>query len=259
MITVPGGERWRTVETGESAFDVHEHGWGPAVILVGTGLVADRLLPLAREPVLAQGRRVIAYRRRGYGGSGPVGSPGSLERDAGDCLALMDALGIEHAALVGFAHSAAVALETAAESPGRVDHLCLIDPPPLQASCSGEYRTANAELLAEYQAIGAWPAADRYLWRLMDRGWRLDLERLIPGSVADVERDAATFFTADLPALMSWNFARADAERIAAPVLLVSGTLSNRWFAEELCELREWLPHSQDAVIPDADHSLVLT
>jgi hypothetical protein len=47
-----------------------------------------------------------------------------------------------------------------------------------------------------------------------------------------MERDAATFFDIDIPALLGWNYTAADAALIAGPVLYVGGTDSGRWFAE---------------------------
>ncbi|MDN5772124.1 MAG: hypothetical protein L0H24_14680 [Microlunatus sp.] len=62
----------------------------------------------------------ISYRRRGYDGSSVAAGPGSIRRDAADAAALMDALGIDRAHIVGLSFSAAIALEMAVLAPGRV-------------------------------------------------------------------------------------------------------------------------------------------
>jgi pimeloyl-ACP methyl ester carboxylesterase len=74
-----------------------------------------------------------------------------------------------------------------------------------------------------------------------------------------MERDAATFFDIDIPALLGWNYTAADAALIAGPVLYVGGTDSGRWFAEVRELLLSWLPQAEDVLIVGADHSLAIT
>jgi pimeloyl-ACP methyl ester carboxylesterase len=72
---------------------------------VQTALSADELLPIAPQPVLVDGFQTIVYHRRGYGGSTAVDRAGSIVRDAVDGAALLDALGIEWAHVVGLSFS----------------------------------------------------------------------------------------------------------------------------------------------------------
>jgi pimeloyl-ACP methyl ester carboxylesterase len=81
----------------------------------------------------------------------------------------------------------------------------------------------------------------------------------LPGSVTQMERDAATFFDIDIPALFTWTYTAADAALIAAPVLYVGGSDSGRWFAEVRELLLSWLPRPEDVVIGGADHSLAIS
>ena len=74
-----------------------------------------------------------------------------------------------------------------------------------------------------------------------------------------MQRDTATFFDTDLPALLSWRFGAEDARLVACPVLQISGTDSGPWFAEVRDLLRTWLPQAEDVVLTGADHSLPLT
>ncbi len=257
---------WRPVSIGDGVLEVRDGGAGPPLVMIGTALVADRLVPLAEACATGGDHRVTAYRLRGYGRSSPVAEAGATRTAGGgvaddvrDCIALLDALGLAKATLVGFAYSAAVALQVAREAADRVERLCLIEPLPMQADCSHEYRTANAELLAEFEAIGAWPAADRYLWRLMGRGWQRTLDEALPGVVERIRADAETFFTATLPHLMAWSFSPDDAARVTVPTLLVTGGSSVHWFTEEVGALQAGLPHATHAVIRGASHSLLIT
>lgn len=81
----------------------------------------------------------------------------------------------------------------------------------------------------------------------------------LPGAAAGAERDAATFFYVDVPALLQWRFGPDDAARIACPVLHVGGTDSGPWFAEVRRQVLTWLPRAEDVMIGGAGHGLALT
>ena len=156
-------------------------------------------------------------------------------------------------------YGAAVALQLAASVPDCVRSLCVIEPPPVEVPSAPEFLAANAELQADYRRLGSAVALERFMVRLEGPRWRRDLERHLPGAVAQVERDAATFFVTDSPALVTWRFRAADAARVTQPVLYVGGTESGPWFAEMRQQLLDWLPQADDLVVQGADHSLVLT
>jgi pimeloyl-ACP methyl ester carboxylesterase len=74
-----------------------------------------------------------------------------------------------------------------------------------------------------------------------------------------MERDAATFFEADLPALLSWSFDDAQARAVAVPTLLVGGDQSHEWFGEMLDRLERVLPTATRVTVDGAGHSAALT
>ena len=75
---------------------------------------------------LAATHRVIAVDQRGHGRSGRPESGYAPAEMAADVVALMDALGIERAALVGHSMGSFVAQHAAARAPGRVTRLVLV-------------------------------------------------------------------------------------------------------------------------------------
>ncbi len=249
----------RLVSLPDATLEVEVRGSGEPVVLIQTALTADEFLPLALEPDLRDNYQVILYHRRGYAGSSPVQGAGSIERDVLDCRRLLDALEIPRAHVVGVSYSGAVALQLAASAPGCVHSLCLIEPPPVHIRGAHEFRAANAELVEVYNLHGSATALDRFLGRLMGPDWRRDIERYLPDAVAQMERDADTFFATDIPALLAWRFGPEAARQVNRPVLYVGGAESGTWFAEVRDLVMTWLPQAQDVMLAGADHSLAIT
>ncbi|WP_280305773.1 alpha/beta fold hydrolase [Nocardia neocaledoniensis] len=244
----------RRVLAGEVGLEVIVGGTGPPLVLIQTGLLAEECAPLA--DALARDFTTIRYHRRGYAGSDPVTGPGSISRDARDCAALLTALDIDSAHVLGLSYSGAVALQLAADLPERVRSLILIEPPPVQLA---EFRSACAELQREYAAAGADAALAHLMEIVSGPDWRAVLDRQLPGATAQATADAPTFFTTDLSALLTWTFTATDATRVQAPVLYLGGTASGPWFAEIEDLITTWFPHARSVLLPDADHGLALT
>ena len=249
----------RLVDIGGIELEVHELGAGTPVVFVQTALTADELAPLA-ELLVARGRyRAVVYHRRGYGGSGPARGAGSVVRDAVDCRELIRSLGLGQAHVVGYSYSGAVGLQVAADAAEHVRTLTVIEPPPVHVPSADEFREANARLRDAREARGASAALEEFMTLVVGPEWRADVEGQLPGAAEQMERDAVTFLDTDLPALLSWQFDSDDALRIRCPVLHIGGADSGPWFAEVRALIRTWLPHAEDVLLGDADHSLTLT
>lgn len=247
------------VDVGGLGLEVEAGGSGEPVVVVQTALTADELRPLARRLAVAGGFRVVHYHRRGYAGSGPAGGPTTMASDAADCLALMGRLGLTSAHVVGASYSAAVALALAVSNPAAVRTLALVEPPPAGVPAAAELRAASHRLLASCARHGPSVALDELMTMLAGPGWRELSERDLPGSVAAMERDAATFFGTDVPALLGWELADEAASGIGCPVLHVGGSLSGPWFAQMRDRLLRLLPDAASAVVPDAGHLVAST
>ena len=111
-VPVPGG-RLHVVADGD----------GPPIVLLHAG-IADHRAWDAMVPLLVQaGYRAVRFDLRGVGTSGTEDVEFSRRADT---LAVMDALGIGRAALVGNSIGGMVALEVAIESPDRVAALVMV-------------------------------------------------------------------------------------------------------------------------------------
>ena len=97
-------------------------GEGPAVVFVHAG-ICDSGMWDHQWQSLASGRRLLRYDMRGYGRSPLPPEPYSSARDL---LDVMDAAGIERAALVAVSLGGRVALEVALVEPARVSGLVAV-------------------------------------------------------------------------------------------------------------------------------------
>lgn len=96
---------------------VVDEGKGPPVLLLHAGVADLRAWDGVVPPLVAAGYRVVRYDSRGYGGS--TAEDVEFSRRA-DLIAVLDALGIDRAALVGNSMGGSTAFDTAIESPKRV-------------------------------------------------------------------------------------------------------------------------------------------
>jgi pimeloyl-ACP methyl ester carboxylesterase len=98
----------------------------PLLVLHGAGGGHDQGMNFARSFADA-GRRVIAVSRFGYLGAPlPVDATPAAQADANICL--LDALGIERAAVMGISAGGLSAMQTAIRHPARVEALVLVVP-----------------------------------------------------------------------------------------------------------------------------------
>ena len=96
------------------AYEVY--GSGEPVLLLHPGFVANGFATLYADPSLA-GYRLIHYDRPGYGDSSPVTGPIPFETQATYAVAVLEALDIPRAHVVGHSLGALVALQMAISTP----------------------------------------------------------------------------------------------------------------------------------------------
>lgn len=136
--------------------------------------------------------RSVAFQRRGFGLSDDVPYVPTLEQQADDVLAVMDAVGIRHATLVGiFTTCGAMAL-VAAKAPERVDALVLVEPLAQGTQSSDElHGWTEAEVQGGNGLIGQ--VAEH--WGTGELLWAIDPNMLTPYNrrlMALLERCSAT-------------------------------------------------------------------
>lgn len=110
------------IEINGATLAYDEAGSGSPVVLLHAG-IADRRMWREQVPALAARHRVIAVDLRGYGDSELPPDPFAHHDDV---AALLDALELPQAALVGCSFGGAVAIDTALAYPDRVAALALL-------------------------------------------------------------------------------------------------------------------------------------
>lgn len=239
--------------------EVSTSGAGEPVLLIQTALAPEEVAHLAREPVLADRHWILDLRRRGYGSSSPTSRPGSITRDAEDCLAVLRALGAAPAHVVGASYSAAVALELFALAPEVVATLVLLEPPPVHGSHGPEFLASVSQMGRVFSAEGVTTALDEFTRTLGTTRWSLERRTCDPEVVVAVERDATTFFTVDIPALMSWRLDPARLTGREPPVLYLGGGSSHPWFGDQAAWVVTLFPHCEQHVVAGAGHAVIET
>ena len=97
----------------------------PTVVFIH-GVLNDHSVWILQSRYFAHhGWNVLAIDLPGQGKSGGQ-PPESVEHAADTVIALLDALGVDQAALVGHSFGSLIALEAAARAPAHVSHLALV-------------------------------------------------------------------------------------------------------------------------------------
>jgi pimeloyl-ACP methyl ester carboxylesterase len=240
---------------------VQERPGDEPVLLLHPGFVADGLAPLLAEPTLGA-YRLVGYHRRGYGNSDRAIGPVSVAEQAADALAVLDALGVDRAHLVGHSVGANVAVEAALTAPQRVATLALLEPllgfavAPATAQVVLDTAAEAYRRLGEGDPAGA---VDTWLEAAFDPGYRDVLEAALPGAFEQAVRDADAPFGVEVPSLQDWPRGPDDLRRLSQPALSVRGA-DGTWpgFRETHQALLAWLPDGEGLIVPGATHLLQL-
>ena len=237
---------------------------GEQVLLIhGSGLAAS-FAPIEAEPALAR-YRLIRPHRRGYAGSSEIqGASFAMADQAADLLALMDALGVSQAHLVGHSYGGAVALEMAKQAPARVRSLVIIEaaaplvaqaePPPTQQSEGASPPLAASQ--SPYAEGNVEGAIAMLFTVIFGEDWRAFFDA-VPGGYAQAVADAPTLFEFELPALFAWDYDSDDARAITQPMLYMWGEANPVFQVPPASGFEGLVADLALVEIADTDHALI--
>lgn len=224
---------------------VTQQGSGPAVLLVHAGGLDSRMWGPLTE-LLHDRFTLLAPDLRGHGHTPPGHAPFS---HAEDLLAVMDAAGLQQAAVVGASFGGGIALELATLVPERVTALVLF------AATLSDHDDFGEELPA------FWEAEEQLLTHANIEGAvELGVETWVkdPATadlVASMTRDA---FLAQLGADDVARELPVNLPSITASTLAVSGGLDFPVFAAMADRIAREVPDAKRAEVPDAGHLIAL-
>lgn len=226
-----------------------DRGQGPAVILIhelgGSALTWSHL----SAALVAEGFRTLALDLRGSGSSAVPTQPFSLADLASDVVALMDALRIADACLIGSAAGGSIALQVAATNPERVKAMVLIDTVASVPEGAAAYTRRRAEAVLEK---GMQAAVDESMSNSFPSSATFDPAVATLYRARYLQNDPRGYAWYSL-ALLSADF-RDTAGRLDIPALVLVGEHDRIFPPARVRELAEALPHATYEVIPGAAH-----
>jgi pimeloyl-ACP methyl ester carboxylesterase len=237
------------MRVGDLDLHVEERGQGPPLLLIpGIPAVASDWGPLAKR--LSPGRRMIAYDNRGSGQSTVTPGPYTTAQLAADAGALLDALGVDRADVMGMSLGGMVAQELAIRHPQRVRRLVLAcTHAGVRHAASQPHATARAfamrtadwgERMRTLAPFAFAPGVDPAF-----------LEAFIAKKARDVQ-DPDGYEAQIAAALAHDTYDRLD--RIAAPTLILTGDQDLVIPGASSRALHERIPHAELVEVPHAGH-----
>ena len=258
MSTTSVSPRYITTQGTTLAYEVQ--GKGEPVLLLHPGFVARAFIPVYAEPDL-ENYQLIHYDRPGYGSSSPAGAPIPFEEQAEYAAAILDAVDIPQAHIVGHSLGALVALQMAVSMPERVHSLALLEPPLVFAMREKDMQGmmgVMGQAFAQFGGGNLQGAVDAWLDGAFGPGWQAVVEHSIPGALAQAYKDGPAAFVAEAPALQTWDFGPEQIKQITQPVLAAFHMDEHLpgVFQDPADLIARLLPQTEMVVIPNATHLL---
>jgi pimeloyl-ACP methyl ester carboxylesterase len=248
---------WELTTIDNAEIEFMDQGTGAPITFVHGGM-AEECRAIVSEPALVP-FRVIHFHRRGYGRSTSPEIPVSLERNAADCIGLLQQRSVASTHVVGQSSGGVIALQIARAAPELVHSLTLLEPAlsfliPSVPEFAGALEGA-AKLYSEGDKVGAM----RTLAAIVV-GDTAPPEVLAQFHAEYLERwieDADAVFQNDIHALQGWDFSEDELAEIDQPVLNIRGEHTPPFFAHVYLMLQKRLPHCESLIVPGVSHVLL--
>jgi pimeloyl-ACP methyl ester carboxylesterase len=255
----------RFIDVGDVTVHYKQYGQGEPVFILLHGTLAttytwrDVIDPLAQEgTVIAYDRPAFGLSSRPMPGEWSGKSPYGHEAQADMLIALMDALGIERAVLIGNSLGGGIAALAAQRDPGRVDGLVLAA--PVQSSHGVPRLLALLFSTPQMRRLGPLYLRENVLdfgMKVYGDSWH-DPSRIDPGDMdeygkifqmEDWDRGLWELIVAARPFESVARY-----ETIAVPALMITGDDDRVLGTEENIQLADRIPGAQLVVIPECGH-----
>ena len=129
-----------------------EVGRGDALVLVH-GLADDHRAWRRALPDLALRHRVLLYDLRGHGQTSLGNPDGTLRQLGDDLVGMMDAIGLDRAAVAGFSLGGTIAMRAGIDHPDRISRLALIATSSRVGRSAAEWYRQRVEMVERRDAV----------------------------------------------------------------------------------------------------------
>ena len=247
---VHAADRWETLpapaplptarSSGRVAHDGAEiwyasYGAGAAVILLHGGLANSDYWGNQVPALTAAGYRVVLIDSRGHGRSSRDDRPYTYELMASDVVAVMDALAIRRAAVVGWSDGAIIGLVLAMRTPDRLTRVFAF--------------AANMDPSGVQPDVLTNPTFSRFVTEAASAYARLSPT---PGGFADFAKAINRMWDTEP------NYTAADLSRIATPVAIVDGDHDEAIRRDHTEYLARSIPEAKLIILPGVSHFAML-
>lgn len=192
--------------------------------------------------------RVVRYDTRGHGQSPVPDGPYSIDDLADDVIALLDALDVERAHVVGLSLGGMTAMRLAARNPERVDRLALL--------CTGAQlppASAWTDRAATVRADGTKAVAEAVVARWFTPQFLAERPDLKAEHEAMVAATPAEGYAGCCEAIAALDL-RADLPNITAPTLAIAGTDDPATPPAKLAEIADTVRNGRLVEVAHAAH-----
>jgi pimeloyl-ACP methyl ester carboxylesterase len=248
----------KRVQLNGTDIEYEVRGSGAPVVFIHGSILSDGFVPVIEQTGIAENFQIVHYRRRGYARSSPALPGMTMQGWAGECIALLNHLGIASAHVAGHSFGAGIALQVAIDAPRRVRKLALLEPPLLSLVPSGgQFTEWVASVRKIYDSGDKTAAMDVVLTGAYGKDYRRFTDVALPaGAFERAASDIDTYFQVEIGAMQHWNITTEDLKNIRLPVLSMRGSDTLPIFFEGADLLQQWIPEIDTVLIPGASHDL---
>lgn len=242
-ITVDGHEVYYEIH-GDLAAD------RPPVLLLHGGMMNIRSTFAALIPDLSRDRAVIGVEQQGHGHTPLHDGPITMESMRSDTLAVLDALGVGRAHVVGFSAGGMLGLDLAVHAPNRVASLTAI-------SANQNADAMLPDLVAMNRDPAHVPAPETAALMPTEAdmaAWQRDFAEMNPGGAEAMQ---VTFQKMGAFITSGWGWSDDQLTAISAPVLIAQGD-NDFMPAAHGAHLADTIPGAWLAVLPDTTHLSIM-
>lgn len=248
FVDVPGGRLYFRVD-----------GDGPPVVLVHAGIADLRSWDPVVPGLVEAGFRAVRYDRRGFGRSETEDVAFS---NRADLVALLEALAIERAAVVGNSAGGQIAIDTAIEQPDRIVAVVGVAAGlgGFEAALTPEEDALIAEMdrleEADEPDVDAIVDLDLRVWVAGPGQPRDRVPAWLRERVAEMDRAANDPGRVRGRPIVLQPPASVRLEELRCPVLAVAGSLDLSDVARAALHLAANAPHARAVILPDVAHMI---